>query len=230
VRSGSKRRVAAADDRPGASTAPNLDDALPPFAPGPDDALEDASDVEIAGAQWTGARVEALQLSRVRFVRVNLADSRLPRLFATDVVFEECNLSNVAIDDGSFDRVSFTGCKLSGLQLTQANLYDVELRECRLDLAAFYRAKLKRVSFLDCQLHDGDYAETTLDRVLFADCDLTGASFARMRVEGSEMRGCTLARLRGVAELRGMAMGSPDVAANAELFAAALGIRTAAAD
>jgi hypothetical protein len=45
-----------------------------------------------------------------------------------------------------------------------------------------------------------------------------------MRVERSEMRNCKLTELKGLAELRGVAMEWNDILAHADVFASALGI------
>jgi uncharacterized protein YjbI with pentapeptide repeats len=217
-----------AASRIGSKAAPRVPEEIEAVSVGADDPLEEFSDVAISGAQLAGSSAQALQFVRSRLTKVNFSESLLPRLDATDVVFADCNLSNVEVESGSFHRVVFAQCKLSGIQLTKGTFDNVAFEGCRLELASFYQVKLKHVSFRDCQIEDGDFAETTLDHVEFQDCNLTQATFARMRIERSEMRRCTLTRLNGLEQLRGIAMELDDIVGHADQFAAALGIRIAA--
>ena len=117
-----------------------------------------------------------------------------------------------------------TRTKLAGLQASGGRFVDVTFAECRLDFAAFAGVTFKNVTFDACRMHVTDFSTMTFDRVAFLHCDLSRATFATTRIERSEMRGCTLAGLRGLANLRGMAIAWNDILAHAELFAAELGI------
>jgi uncharacterized protein YjbI with pentapeptide repeats len=52
--------------------------------------------------------------SEERLSKVDLAEQSLPRLHATDVEFDECNLANVEAPEATFLRVRLAQCKLSG--------------------------------------------------------------------------------------------------------------------
>jgi len=164
-------------------------------------------------------------LSEMRLEKIDLTEVDLAALQATDVRFDACNLSNGAMPGAVFRRVVLAECKLSGIQVTKATFTDVAFNGCRLDFAAFGKVKFKHVTFANCQLREADFANLTFDHVLFVDCDLTRATFARVQLERTEMRRCVLGELRGLTELRGVAMEHADLAANAELFALELGIR-----
>ncbi len=189
-----------------------------------DDMADELSEASIRGAQLVGAVAKGLLLAQSRLAKVNFEESELGRFHATDVAFDACNLSNVKLSDASFARVLIAQSKLSGLHVTKGLFVDVEFNGCRMEFASFGQAKLKHVTFTDCRLSEADFSETTLDRVRFVDCDLSRATFARMRVERSEMRNCKLTELKGLAELRGVAMEWNDILAHADVFASALGI------
>jgi uncharacterized protein YjbI with pentapeptide repeats len=121
--------------------------------------------------------------------------------------------------------VLLENCKLTGIQVGNTSFVDVEFRNCRLEMASFNKVTFNRAIFRDCQIREGDFAETLFDRVSFIDCDLTRATFARMRLKDSEMRRPVLTGLRGLGQLRGIAMESNDILAHSELFAAELGIK-----
>jgi hypothetical protein len=73
-------------------------------------------------------------------------------------------------------------------------------------------------------MRDVEFAEATFENVSFIECDLTRATFERLRISESLIRGCTLADLRGLSQLRGMRMDWNDILGHADLFAAELGI------
>ena len=99
------------------------------------------------------------------------------------------------------------------MQIVGGSLSDVESRIARLDFASFGPVKLKRVAFRrGCQMREADFSQTALDRVLFAECDLTRATFSRTQIVRCEMRRCDLSGLRGLGELRGVAMERNDLA------------------
>jgi uncharacterized protein YjbI with pentapeptide repeats len=192
-----------------------------------DDFVDDAafSSVAIGGAQLAEVRAQNVQAANSRFSKVNLAESHLARFDAADVEFLECNLSNARLGDSSLRCVLFTNCKLTGIQVSNTSFADVEFRNCRLEMASFNKVKFNRAIFRDCQIREGDFTETLFDRASFIDCDLTRATFTRMRLKDSEMRRSVLTGLRGLGQLRGIAMQPNDILAHSELFAAELGIR-----
>jgi uncharacterized protein YjbI with pentapeptide repeats len=186
--------------------------------------LDEYEEVSIGASQLSGAGAQSLHLSRSRLERVDATDSQLAHLHATDVELQACNFSNAKLPDAAFWRVALSGCKLSGTQMMRGTLIDVTFRNCRLDFASFTDVKFKNVTFEDCQMREIDFSKVTLENVAFVECDLTRAMFGRMKIQRVEMRRCTLSALRGLSELRGIAMESNDILAQAELFAAELGI------
>ena len=59
----------------------------------------------------------------------------------------------------------------------------------------------------------------------FDHCDLTEADLTGLRLDGCELRSCTLDGVTGTERLRGAAMPWADIVGHAGVFAAALGIR-----
>jgi uncharacterized protein YjbI with pentapeptide repeats len=185
------------------------------------------SEVEILSAQLTGTQAQSLQLEKSRLVKVNLAESHLPRFHVSGVEFQDCNLSNLKAPDCSIRRSVFAQNKMTGLHTAGGTFGDTEFANCVMDFAMFDRVRFKQVTFSNCQMRDVDFSDTTFDRVLFIDCDLARATFARLRVAESEMRHCTLTGVRGIGQLSGIAMEWNDLLAHADLFAAGLGIQIA---
>lgn len=211
----------------GSLVRPSIPEELTATTLGQDELIEDASfsDLALTGGEPLRVEAENIQLVASRITKVSLAESEFSRFDAADVEFQECNLSNVRFADSSFRRVLLSQCKLTGVHAKASNFSDVEFRNCRLDFASYEQAKFTRVTFRGCRLRDAAFFDANFESVRFLDCDLAGAVFTRVRTKNSEMRRSLLAGVRGLSELRGIAMERSDILANAELFAAALGIR-----
>jgi uncharacterized protein YjbI with pentapeptide repeats len=184
-------------------------------------------DAEVTGAQLAVADATGFEITQSRLSAVDLSDSTLPRLQISDATFTDCNLANARTREFSARRSAFVRGKLTGMHAIDGTLSDVEFSNVRLDLAQFTRVTLTRVVFQSCVLREVDFSNVTFDQARFIDCDLSRATFERMRVTNSELRGCTLTGLRGLAQLKGVAMEWNDIVGNAELLAAELGIAIA---
>jgi len=212
--------------RIGSRGEPEIPGGLVKLELGPGDLIDDASwtEVVIHDGQLIAAQAQRLELLESRLVKVDFSEGRLPAIRAVDVDFADCNLANVRTSDSSFRRVAFSHCKLTGFQASKTAFSDVTFRKCRMDLTMFAGVRFKNVTFDECVLREADFSDTSFDHVRFAGCDLGRSLFVRTHAQRSELRQCTLTELRGLSQLRGMAMEWSDILGNAEVFAAELGI------
>jgi uncharacterized protein YjbI with pentapeptide repeats len=178
--------------------------------------LEDEAELAVLGPE--GAH-------DARLLDVDVSGARLRGLRLADVVVERGNLANLVAPEASLQRVVFTGARLTGLQLTRAKVTDVVFRDCRIDLATFAGTTFERVAFEGCLLNQAEYREALWRSVRLEHCDLSQADLTRLRIDGAELRGCTLEAVVALERLRGAAMPWTDIVGHAGEFAAALGIR-----
>jgi uncharacterized protein YjbI with pentapeptide repeats len=183
-----------------------------PRAPRLDDALE-------LGALDENSLVEA------RVVDVDVSGARMRGLRLVDVAVDRGNLANVVAGELSLTRVVFTGTRLTGAQWTRGRITDAVFRDCRIDLATFAGTTFERVTFDGCLLSQADFREALFRSVRFDHCDLAEADLTGLRIDGCELRSCTLDGLAGADRLRGAAMPWADLVGHAGLLAGALGIR-----
>jgi uncharacterized protein YjbI with pentapeptide repeats len=184
-----------------------------PDAPRLDDELEECD--ELAEAT----------LEQARLVDADLSGARLKGLRLMDVAIERGNLANLVAPEPVLRRVAVTGARLTGVQWTRGSITDVHLRDCRIDLATFAGSTFERVTFEGCMLAQAEFREALLRSVRFEHCDLTEADLTGVRIDGCELRSCTLDGLAGAERLRGAAIPWADLVGHAGVFAAALGIR-----
>ena len=142
-----------------------------------------------------------------------------------DVEIERGNLANLIAPELSLRMVKVTGARMTGVQWTRGLIADVVFRDCRIDLATFAGTTFERVRFEGCLLQQAEFREALLRKVRFEHCDLTEADLTGLRIDGCELRSCTLDGLAGAERLRGAAMPWGDIVGHAGLFASALGIR-----
>ena len=143
----------------------------------------------------------------------------------TDVVVERGSLANLVAPEATLRRVTITGARMTGVQWTRGTVADVVFRDCRIDLATFAGTTFERVVFEGCLLRQAEFRDALLRSVRFAHCDLTEADLTGLRIDGCELRSCTLDGLAGAERLRGAAMPWGDIVGHAGLFASTLGIR-----
>ena len=151
--------------------------------------------------------------------------ARAPGFELVDVELTDANLANVDARGASLRRVVLKRCRLTGVLLTEGRLRDVVIAESRVDLASFAACTLEQVAFEDCRMEGSSLQEARLRHVRFDRCDLTDADVTGARFELSELRGCTIDRVRGAASFKGAAMPWSDVVNSAGTLADALGIR-----
>jgi len=169
--------------------------------------------------------LEDATLEQARLVDADLGGERLKGLRLIDVAIERGNLANLVAPEPMLRRVSVTGARLTGIQWTRGVLSDVVFRDCRIDLATFAGTTFERVAFEGCMLAQAELREALLRSVRFEHCDLTEADLTGVRIDGCELRSCTLDGLAGAERLRGAAMPWADLVGHAGLFASTLGIR-----
>ncbi len=165
------------------------------------------------------------EASEARLLDIDASGTRIKGLRLIDVAVERGNLANLVAPELILTRVSVTGARLTGAEWTRGKLTDVVFRDCRIDLATFAGTTFERVIFDGCLLAQTDFREALLRSVRFTHCDLTEADLQGLRIDRCELRSCTLDGLVAVDRLRGAAMPATDIIGNADLFAAALGIR-----
>ena len=169
--------------------------------------------------------LEEHSLVEARLDDVDVSGGRIAGLRWVDVVVERGNLANLVAPEPALTRVVFTGTRLTGAQWTRGRIADAVFRDCRIDLATFAGTTFERVAFDRCRLAQTDFGGALLRSVRFDHCDLTEADLSELRIDGCELRACTLDRLVGAERLRGAGMPWADVVGHAGVLAHALGIR-----
>lgn len=170
-------------------------DAQPPAPPRIADALPAAdacalsTDEEVVGRAFrseafAGVRREHLFVQEALFCGCLFAGCDLRRAHFTDVVFRNCDLSNVVWPECSFHRVEFADCKLLGADFRAGTWHDVRFVRPSAAYLNLFGGRMRRVDFERGALRHAVLAECRFEAVGFRACDLEAAEFHGTRLDG----------------------------------------------
>jgi uncharacterized protein YjbI with pentapeptide repeats len=160
----------------------------------PDDAI--CTDIDLTELRWSGGR---------------LTGRHFRRLHCRDVVFDNCDLSGVILEDSRLKRVEFRECRMSGIVLAGSTLEDVLFSECRLDSANLRMVRGRRLDLLGSDLRQADLYGAELAATRIQDGNLSSADFSQASLDGIRLHGSVLREIRGVSALGGAVIGRDQV-------------------
>ena len=121
-----------------------------------------------------------------------------------DIVFLECNLSNLISYDANFIRAKISKSKLTGFQLLNPKLEHVLIEGSNAQYLQLRFGNCHKVVFKNCDLKGSDFTGTNLSSCEFINCDLTDCEFSATRLQGTDLRGSNLEKIHiGIPEIKG---------------------------
>lgn len=127
---------------------------------------------------------EHLAFSGVEFVSCRFSGGTLRASQFADVVFRNCDLSNVRFTGCAFHRTRFVECKMVGADLSEGTFAHVGFEGCKAELANFSEGKFRHTFFARTQLRSASLDQCRFEAVEFTACDLTGAEMHRTPLRG----------------------------------------------
>lgn len=160
------------------------------------------ADVEIGDA------VADVQLREVLWANAQLVGRRFTGLVCSDVRFVRGDLAGAVFEDCRFTRVVFKSCRMNGAIFAGATMQDVQWVDCVAELADFRLGHVRRSAAERTNLREADFYGCSLTEVRLVNCELSGSNFERAHAQGLDLRGSTVANLRGVDALAGARISS----------------------
>jgi uncharacterized protein YjbI with pentapeptide repeats len=213
-------------DRLPEAAPPNLPDTRQP-ATLPDYDIEPEAtyrDLDFVDLELTGRVAESVECHGCHFKGTDLGDGVLEKGAFVDCLFENCNLANLHLTDGSLRRCRVAVTRMTGYQCVNSAVRDVAFDECRLDLSTFRFSRLTDVVFTGCNLTRADFTNADLTRARFVDCVLVGVQFSHANLSGTRFTRCELADVDGVTSMRGAVVEGHNLIALAHTLATGIGI------
>ena len=111
-----------------------------------------------------------------KFEKVTFSN-HIRRAMFTDVIFENCDFSNIDMRECVFHRVIFNKCRLTGTDLTQGTIDSVLIKNSLAQYANFSSSKIKDSEFVEDIFIDGGFSMCKLNHVEISRCDFSRAEF-----------------------------------------------------
>ena len=119
-------------------------------------------------------------------------------IFNNDVIFENCNMSNINFSDSGIYRAEFINCKLTGTIFEDSIFKDVVFKDSIGRYSNFSFSKFKGVRFKNSDFQSGVFQEvhnhnlevenTDLSKSIFNGISLKGVDFTTCNIDGCEFR------------------------------------------
>lgn len=123
----------------------------------------------------------------VVFSNVTFVGSSFPFAELTDVVFEECDLSNVDFSESILHRVVIKNCKLIGTNFSEAAIRNVLFENSVANYSSFGFANCKQIKYYQCSLRNADFYEAKMESLQLEDCQLEQVNFAGVALKGVDL-------------------------------------------
>jgi uncharacterized protein YjbI with pentapeptide repeats len=186
-------------------------------------------ELDLYRTRLTGAHPDLTGGGALTQVVVDGADfsgSRLERLELVDVVLRGADLAGARWDEVVVRRVTVESCRTIGWRLNCDLAEDMLVTDCRWDTGALHLTRRRTgagsIHFRDCSFV-GTTLRGDLSGVVFDGCDLAGAEFGATAAKGCDLRTSRLAGALGLLSLRGALITAEQAIGLADAFAAEIG-------
>lgn len=148
--------------------------------------------------------IDRVTFDTAYFKNVDFTLTDISHVDIVDTVFENCDFSNLTIEDRWMSRVHFINCKLTGLNLKSMSLHDVLIdnshckylsivlsnvkdnhyRNCDMSDSVFYNNEIKKLELTNTNFINAEFSETKLKDTNFASCIIAGSHFDPLSLKG----------------------------------------------
>ena len=182
---------------------------------------------QLKNTELSAISIRALDLREGVLENVALADAKLIKISASDVIFKRPDCTTADFSEGSLLRVSIHDGRMTGWDVNQAAFEDVLFRNCKLDMANFRATKLKRVHFSNCMMTEADFLAAELTDVRLESCILEKVEFSQCTMKNVDFRSSQLIDISGWPHLAGATIDNVQLTAIAPYLAHAMKINVA---
>jgi uncharacterized protein YjbI with pentapeptide repeats len=147
------------------------------------------SSINSEGGELSGDAARNMILKNSRIKKLIMHSTELELFECSDVIFENCDFSNLEWIRGSFQRVIFKDCKLIGVNFAEGFLRDCQFIDCIANLASFSDTKIKDVQFQNCRLTGADFYGLDWKNLGFSGSDLSESSWFKTKLAGLDLTG-----------------------------------------
>jgi len=172
-----------------------------------DDWIADLSDAQIKAADFTGADLSRVLISRANLILATLNRADLSHALLTSANLSSSKLVKANLQGAVLANSSLTGADLGEANLSQANLYAASLGRVSALGTKLQFANLTQSGWRGADLSQADLSYANLHDADLSDTRLTGANFHNAQMQNVNLRNADLAR----ADLRGANLAGADL-------------------
>lgn len=145
--------------------------------------------------------------------------NHIRRAMFTDVIFENCDFSNIDMHECVFRRVIFNKCRLTGIDLTQGTFESVLIQNSLGQYANFSSSKIKESSFVENIFRDSAFTMCKFSHVEIEQCDFNKAEFNDTKLAGLDFSTSDISNVMfDVNRLQGITLNEEQALACAKLL------------
>lgn len=181
-------------------------------------------DLLLENGDAPGLKLKSAVLQGCKFVKCNLAHSKIDRLQLRDCLLNNCDLTAGVFADSSWHAVEVSKTRCSGIQLQKGLLKNVWFKNSKLDVANFRFAKLEQVVFESCVITEADFYSATLKNVRFIDCDFEDVEFSEATLQHVDLTESRILSVKGLRGLKGATINQEQLVQLAPSMAQEIGI------
>ena len=159
---------------------------------------------KLEGQTWCGQGGDFLEWHGCHFLGCRFVGSKMQRNYFSDVIFENCDLSNVDWREANFFRVLFQNCKMVGANFAELSAHHVECRQGNLQYANLNDGIFQEVSWIDSSLKQVGFCNCHLKKTTFTNCSLAESELLATSLQDIDLRSCDIQGIQlSGPELRG---------------------------
>lgn len=114
----------------------------------------------------------------IKFENIDFTEIEYSNCDFIDVIFEECNLSNINFLEKAFHRVLFVNCKLIGTNFNTCSIKDMSIISSNAKYMGMANLKIKgTLSFKDSDLTELSFIDNEFKKIEFDTCNITKGYF-----------------------------------------------------
>lgn len=126
------------------------------------------------------------------FDKITYEDCKEEDSYFLDVVFQNCDLSNMLFYGCLFRRVQFINCKLMGTDFSESVFDNVLLKDCSCRFANFAFMKNKETIYQLCDFTQASIIETNLKKSSFDECTFNQCELHHASLDHIDLSTCDL--------------------------------------
>lgn len=140
-----------------------------------------------------------------------------------NVIFRDCDLSNVNLTNASIHRVTFENCKLLGSDFSGSSIKNVTIMNSQAKFANFSFALIDGFEVVDTNLEEASLNEIKWKHVAITNCVLKRCEFLHTPLKGIDLSTCSVAGIKiDQFSFQGVIISQSQAASLIQLFGAVI--------